>query len=146
MEEVERDLYGLESEREALRQSLDDVNRRIRDIGGLGERSLRGRSAAQQARRLQELRNRNRALGKGYIARDSRGEESEQGFADLLRERAEMMAHERHLRDEERQLTKLHRALLRASERGGRMAREDRMVLGYARRWPHALTVHAHRH
>ncbi len=146
VEEVERDLYGIESERQALRGALDDINRRVRDVGGLGERSLRGRSAAKQATRVQDLRSRNRALGKGYAARDSHGEESEQGFADLLRERAEMMAHARHLRDEEQQLTKLRRALIRATERGGRMALEERVALGYARRRSHTLTIHAHRH
>jgi hypothetical protein len=133
VEDMERELYGVEMERRGVAASLEDVGRRLKDSGVLNERGLRGKSATQQARHVQELRNRNRGVGKGYTSLDSHGDMTEQGTADLLRQRAELLAHERHLRDEERQLTVLRRTLVRAVERGGAMSQEERMAVGWAR-------------
>ena len=133
VEDIERELYGVEMERRGVSASLEDVGHRLKASGVLGERGVRGKSAAQQARHAQELRNRNRALGKGYASLDVHGDVTEQGTADLLRQRAELLAHERHLRDEERQLTTLRRTLVRAVERGGAMSHDERMAVGWAR-------------
>jgi len=135
LEDVERDLYGNEIEQGAVAEELAAVRAQVRDVGGLGERGMRGRSAKEQARYAQELRNRNRALGKGYSARDVYGEESEQGYVDLLERRAQLIAHQHHLKSEAADLTRRHRAISRAVERGTYAAStEARQALGWTRR------------
>jgi hypothetical protein len=132
VEDLERELYGNEAEQSALRDELEVVGSQVKAVGGLHERGFRGRSAAAQARRAQDLRNRNQSVGRGYTVGGS-----EQGYADLLGRRAELIAHGRHLRAEEVALTKLLKTLRRAVERsGGRMTLTERRVAGLARRLP----------
>lgn len=128
LEEVERDLEGVYAEREALRSALDHVRTRIAALGNRHHRSTERGQRAEHGR----------IGGKSYS--DEAG--SERGYRNLLAERSHLMAHESHLRSEESQLAKLRRAIIRATERGGRMAREDRVALGYARRRATPLHVH----
>jgi len=131
VEEIERDLYGIEQEGEALRQALDWTSAQIEAKGSKSHRS-----------RLARLEH---ARQGGFTARDVYGEESERGYEELLEERRRIRAHADHLR---RETARLSGELLKARRQlGGTISRSllrRAARAGVARRRP--VPLHAHHH
>jgi len=92
IEDLERELYGVEVEREANDAALAEIRGRIQSAGSLAHRA---RDQGQHG---------NTSRGRGYSAIDRYGEDSERGYEDLLAERQQMRAHGEHLKREARDL------------------------------------------
>ena len=116
--ELEREMAGLDAEKEGLADALAHVRARIRAAGSQHHRSAHVRSLIE----------RHRSLGRGYSARDVYGEESERGYAELLEERTALLAHERHVRAEYARLM----ASWRVARRPRRRASARRQSAGLA--------------
>ena len=103
IEELERELDGVETEREYLHDELANIRSRIQ---AAGSKYHRARDTARYG---------NVSRGQGYSVQDKYGDDSERAYEDLLNERKLLRAHEDHLRVETRTL----KAALRRA-RGGR--------------------------